>query len=199
MSEQIKMVVQEKDDDSVGKDYHRENRNWKEILNGIQEDRKTHAKQGVLSQSVCGTNGSYETRDAQNRSDPLWTVNEAHTHTHFIIVTPISSYFASCLELILSSIPCSRDHLPASRCLFHWEIWMGCQGLPNDPREQSEKIKSYHHFLWGFSSILLPSTRKKEKSISNILSLQYIKLTMRKANCSTDHKETNFTLQVWGC
>ena len=40
MSQQIKMVVQEKDDDSVGKDYHGENRNWKETLNGIHEERK---------------------------------------------------------------------------------------------------------------------------------------------------------------
>lgn len=62
MSEQIKMV-QEKDDDFVGKDYHGENRNRKGILNGIHEDRKTHAKEGVLSQSVHGTNGNYETSD----------------------------------------------------------------------------------------------------------------------------------------
>ena len=71
MSEQIKMVVQEEEEDSVGKDYHGENRNWKEILNGIHEDRKSHAKQGVHSQSVRGTNRNYETSDAQNRSDPL--------------------------------------------------------------------------------------------------------------------------------
>lgn len=71
MSEQIKMVVQEKDDDSVGKDYHGENRNWKEILNGIYEDRKSHAKQGVHSQCAHGTNRNYETSDAQNRSNPL--------------------------------------------------------------------------------------------------------------------------------
>lgn len=63
MSEQIKMVVQEKDDDSLGKVYHGENRNCKGILNGISEDRKTHAKEGVLSQSVHGTSGNYETSD----------------------------------------------------------------------------------------------------------------------------------------
>lgn len=71
MSKQIKMVVQEKDDGFVSRGYHRENRNGGKFLDGIPEDRKTHANVGARSQSMYGTNGKYEISDAQNKSNPL--------------------------------------------------------------------------------------------------------------------------------
>ena len=76
-----------------------------------------------------------------------------------------------------------------------------CEGAVRDRQmipenHQEEGTEGYSRFLWANDSPFFASTRK---TFSNIPSFQCATLAVRMTTCSVEHKDTNFTLQIWDC